>query len=240
MANPVHVLGCDLIYRLYEAGDEPVDFSLMGCTTEDEILATDQNGVQTRYGVVLRHHDPAVGLLVVIRGTRTLVEWLSDAEAILEGWAFALGTSAHHGFSAIYRTFTLKSGLPLVAKLASTPGRVTVMGHSLGGPLATYLAALARVSELVCYASPKPGDPALGAWVKAQVPNITLYANPKDIVPHLPLTITHLPPPFVNEDFEHVDFLNPLDPARVTPPISTDWEDSHNILSYRRLIAALP
>lgn len=237
MINPLHVQGCDLIARLYAAGDGPLDFSDLGFAIEDEIVATDANSVLTRYGVCLKPAATEGTVLVVIRGTRTLIEWMSDAEAVLVDCPFAAGTKVHRGFAAIYATFALKSAFPLLAYLETHPC-VVVMGHSLGGPLATYLAAQVRANELVCYASPKPGDPAFGAWVKAQVAERTLYANPKDIVPHLALTITNLLAPFVNEDFEHIDFLTPLDPASVTPPVSTDWVDAHNILNYRRLIAA--
>ena len=234
-----HVLGCDLISRLYTVGDGDLDFWDFGLGVADEILGTDTDGITRRYGALLVDSLAPGRVLVAIRGTKGAPEWESDFDALLIACPFAPGAKVHAGFNGIFVTFRLKSGLTVSQAVEKYTHRI-VMGHSLGGPLATYVAALAAADELVCYASPKPGDPGLGAWIRSRVPVRTFYANPKDIVPHAPLTITNLPPPFVNFDYEPVDYATPLNPDSVVPPVPHTWADSHAILNYRRLIAALP
>lgn len=240
--NPIYTFGCELIYRLYNTDDgAPVDFSDFSMSLHDELEAQDRDGVWRRYGALL---VDANGLLTLpIRGTKGTPEWESDFESLLTTWPFMEGAGAmsHAGFTGIFQTFRLKSGRPLLDVIRSfqAAGKVIIYGHSLGGPLATMLAALAGGCFLICYASPKPGDPVFGAWVRSRTIGRVLFANPKDVVPHVPLTITNLPPPFINEDYEHVDLLTVCDPNSVTPAVPPSWADSHAIVNYQRIISVM-
>jgi lipase (class 3) len=236
-ANPLHVLGCNVIDRVHTVTEGAIDFSDLGCQLVDEVIATDLDGVVTRYGVLLVSTDTPNRLLVFIRGTKSAIEWVSDGVAVLEACRFAPGCKTEKGFTDIYETFRLKSGRTIISVISGF-ARAVVFGHSLGGPLATYLAAQMQVAELVCYASPKPGDAAFARFVRANVPTITLYDDVPDVVPKLPFTLDD---PLDEFDFVHVlPVLTAMDPKRFTPPVSIPpgIAGAHAITTYKALLLA--
>lgn len=156
-----------------------------GLTFVDSILGTDPDGVTLSYGIIAR--DEANTVYVGIRGTETLAEWWADFHAFLVPCHFAPGCKVESGFSGIYSSFRLASGGSLKTLLAGFTQRF-VAGHSLGGPLATYLAAEIEADILVGFASPRPGDDAFGAYVRVHTGLILLYENVKDFVPGVPYT----------------------------------------------------
>ena len=250
-APALHLLGTDLQTALYAVPvGSPADFSSFGYRTIDEIWGTDKNGMDTRYGVQLVNDAAPKQLLNVVRGTKYRTEWESDVTAFLIDSTYSPGR-VHAGFEGIGKTFRLASGsaIDAVFKLFES---VVVMGHSLGGPEATRLASSYGATELICYASPKPGDQAYGAWVRSRVPRITLYENHEDRVPKLPLTIDD---PLGRFDFWQVKGTILMDARLCVPPVvipkSTnpdpikraieDLEIAHSCdQSYKPLISALP
>lgn len=191
----------------------------------------------------------AAGPICTIRGTQSpagsLVEWLDDFDAVLEQCPWApTGARWHRGFGRVYSTLKDDNGTPIAQALQAIPG-VTVHGHSLGGPLATYAAGEARAGAPVLFASPKCGDSGLrdyllSLWPPAFINNAFIffasYANANDAVPKVPITVDW---PFKLEDFQQVVPLTELAASSVTPPIAGNWNASHNLASYLRLLLAV-
>jgi hypothetical protein len=234
-ASPLHLLGCDLIARVYAGGESPLDFSDLHLRVVDEIEGTDLNGVVTRYGVLLVSTDTPDSLLVAIRGTRSAIEWVSDAMAFLRAAHWATGL-IEDGFGTIFDSFRLGSGRTL-PQACGAYGSSVVFGHSLGGPLATYVAAITGASELVCYASPKPGDAEFAAFVRSRVTTITAYDDLPDVVPTLPRTFGD---PLGRFNFQPVTAVTVLNPTTTVPPVQIPpgLAGAHAITTYRALIAA--
>jgi triacylglycerol lipase len=145
--------------------------------------------------------------VVAIRGTDGFVEWIEDAEFVPIPYAPATALPAggpaitvERGFWGIYASLRLvdPSGAalgvlaPAVGQLAGAAGPVTIVGHSLGSALATYLtldlgrAVLgARVSACL-FASPHPGNQGFAALFGHTVADYRLFNYILDIVPRVP------------------------------------------------------
>ena len=199
------------------------------------------------YGYIARSSASPGKYILAIRGTETLAEWILDAAAIPvffgpapDAGLVALGFQSIYGsFSFIDLTGTAKTLNTVVTELAATGAGIEeflVLGHSLGGALATLAAAeLAIVnpggvqSKVVIYtfASPRVGLLDFAASFNDAVPTSFRIWNTLDIVPQLP------PFPFI-----HVSGLGDtivqteqqLETLLVTPPCE------HNLTSYQWLL----
>lgn len=183
-------------------------------------------------------------VVVALRGTEGILEWVHDAEfgwvpcPILPGSGFT-----EDGFTAMYRSFRV-GGAPgpgVVAALATLPfdpkpTRLTICGHSLGGALATLLAldaaAHARFADLrlYTYASPRVGAPNFVSTFDQLVPNSIRIANRMDLVPKLPL------PPF----YAHVEAVTELNPVQFVPPrflVRPELACEHALTTYLHLMS---
>ncbi len=160
----------------------------------------------TCYGVVVQRPNNEV--VVAIRGTDGIAEWIEDAEFVFKPYAPTLplpaGTTARveQGFWGIYASLNyvdlqgvvIGSAAATIATLYKGASSIVVSGHSLGGPLATYLALdLARVDPRQtirgCYfASPHPGDDAFAAFFQETIGNYVVYNYVMDVVPRMPPT----------------------------------------------------
>lgn len=114
-----------------------------------------------------------------------------------------------------------------IAAIVGT-GTLTVTGHSLGSPLATYLAydlgiALPGQVSLRVFASPHLGDLT---FVDAVVPNHVHYAVRGDIVPQVPagLGYAHLPNTVM------------LDPTTEWVQIHMSRDCLHHVMSYAAVL----
>jgi len=142
--------------------------------------------------------------VVPIRGTGNLLEWALDGQFIPVPHPRS-GGRVEQGFYSIYDTMEFTayangafSGAPArVAQgvAAAIPeGKVTVLGHSLGSALATYLALDladtqgmdARVTTCM-FASPRPGDTPFVDYFDSKVGTYTLYNYARDAVTMVPL-----------------------------------------------------
>ncbi len=188
-------------------------------------LATDMNPVRDADMVSIGLIFQAAGtgdVVVAIRGTEGILEWVHDAEFLQVNCPFLAGAGrTDDGFTAMYNSF--RTGVSpdspgVVAALATLPiarpvGPVTICGHSLGGALATLLALDVAANSGVkdptvyTYASPRTGDPAFVNTYNRLVPKSFRIANRIDLVPKLPL------PPL----YDHVDTLVDLNPVRLLP-----------------------
>ncbi len=244
MTTPtLHILCAKLGLKGYDPSflSKPLslDLSDLNRTLVALIYGNDPGEGMIPYGFV---SDGTDGPIAWIRGTEipfgNFIEWEKDFEAVLDDCPIASGCKWHRGFGSIYLTlYVVGRGVesPLGLFLA-TLRNLTVSGHSLGGPLATYAAGAGNAKNLVLFASPRPGNSALAKWVKEQTSlyeghSIASYANLNDIVPKVPLEAM---------GFESVIPPTELSPTSVTPAIPDDWAQSHHLPNYLRLLEAVP
>jgi hypothetical protein len=192
-------------------------------------LGTDINPLRgnniVSIGLVLQ--DAGTGdVVLAVRGTEGIMEWVQDARFCLVSCPFAAGAgNTEDGFTAMYNSFRIgseaKASAPLCSALATLPfpkpvtaaTSVTVCGHSLGGALATLLALDVAVNTIFknptvyTYASPRTGDSAFSVFYNHMVPNTIRVANRMDLVPKLPS------PPL----YDHVSTPSELNPVQMLP-----------------------
>jgi hypothetical protein len=192
-------------------------------------LGTDINPLRgnniVSIGLVLQ--DTGTGdVVLAVRGTEGIMEWVQDARFCLVSCPFAAGAgNTEDGFTAMYNSFRIgsdaKTSAPLCSALATlkfpkpvtATTSVTVCGHSLGGALATLLGLDVAVNTIFknptvyTYASPRTGDSAFTAFYDHMVPNTIRVANRMDLVPKLPM------PPL----YDHVSTPSELNPVQMLP-----------------------
>jgi hypothetical protein len=213
-------------------------------------LATDMNPSraddEVSIGLVCQA-DQTGDVVIAIRGTEGILEWIHDAEFLLVPCPFLAGAGhTEDGFTAMYeslRTGAEPDSPRVVNALANLPfphpvSSVTICGHSLGGALATLLALDVAANTVFSdpavysYGSPRTGDSLFASTYNQVVTDSYRIANRLDIVPALP-------PPV---DYEHV--LNPyeLNPIRLVPPppkilVKSTLICEHSIATYLYLLS---
>ena len=175
-------------------------------------------------------------VVIAIRGTEGIQEWINDAHFLLVTCPFLAGAgNTEDGFTAMYNSLRTgdAAGSPTVVNaLATLPfpqpvSSVTICGHSLGGALVTLLALdLAANTNfknptVYSYASPRTGDPLFVSTYNQVVKNSFRIANRLDLVPKLPL------PP----DYDHVLAASGAEPDTV---VSAPAQDSGKAYLYLR------
>jgi hypothetical protein len=147
------------------------------------------------YGFLAKSKSDPTSFVAVVRGTDGLVEWLIDAEFLLVPHPSVPGVQIEQGFWSIYQTMSLTVGATTFQNaaegIAQTVGAntLTVVGHSLGSALATYLTDdLARfpgITLSAClFASPRTGDASWAARFQAR--RYQLFNYILDLVTHVP------------------------------------------------------
>ncbi|HEY3800165.1 MAG TPA: hypothetical protein VGL58_17600 [Caulobacteraceae bacterium] len=175
----------------------------------DDTIISKGNNVY--YGLVLRCHTATAPFvpgdyLVAVRGTMDTEEWFNDALALLPRNSPRGPGQVGEGFWDIYDTMTLNDlagggaqanvAPAIAAMVAARPGKVWVVGHSLGAALATYLAAdlqpalkaAAPAVEMDPYffASPKTGTGDYVANYQRTIATYSLVNYAVDVVPMVP------------------------------------------------------
>ncbi|MGQ6504526.1 lipase family protein, partial [Serratia sp. IR-2025] len=150
------------------------------------------------YGYVARNE--AGEFVAVIRGTTGIMEWIDDAKFPLKTPDAPFEGKVESGFYSIYRSMQYRptnrmETLPLTAGITGLIGDnpLTVIGHSLGSALATYLAL--ELSANTCrqhvalraFASPRPGNQAFTAYAHQTMLDYLVVNYQHDVVPRLPL-----------------------------------------------------
>ena len=117
--------------------------------------------------------------------------------------------TVENGFFSIYQTmnYTPVGGnalLPVIDGISAIVGtnKLTVLGHSLGSALASYLTLDLAVSpkfkgnlSACLFASPHPADSIFAAFFNAHVINYKVYNYSRDIVPRVPFSFGYSPLP---------------------------------------------
>jgi hypothetical protein len=186
-------------------------------TGDDSLLRKgplQSKGQTVCYGYLARHASGE--LVAAVRGTDGFVEWIEDGEFLPIPYApqIAVPAGPHPilvelGFWTLYASMELISpaGAPLgalapaIVNAAGSSGPVTVVGHSLGSALATYLtldlargSLGARVSACL-FASPHTGNQAFASLFDQSVADYRLFNYILDVVPRVPLGPDYAPLP---------------------------------------------
>lgn len=212
-------------------------------------LATDMNPERGRarvsIGLILQA-AAAGDVVIAIRGTEGIQEWVHDAEFLLVTCPFLPGAGhTEDGFTAVYMSMTtlLDPNCPRVTQSLAGLNfprpvtSLTICGHSLGGALATLLALDVAANTpfqnpgVYTYASPRTGGPQFAATYNQVVPNTNRIAGRLDLVPKLPL------PPL----YEHVLGLFEINSIQLgIPPkilVKPDLVCLHILTSYLYLLS---
>src|SRR5262249_53181364 len=152
-------------------------------------LATDMNPSRADDEVsigLICQKDQTGDVVIAIRGTEGILEWVHDAEFFLVPCPFLAGAGrTEDGFTDMYeslRTGAEPDSPTVVNALAKLPfphpvSSVTICGHSLGGALATLLAldvgANTGFSDpaVYTYGSPRTGDSLFASTYNQVVSN---------------------------------------------------------------------
>jgi hypothetical protein len=146
-------------------------------------------------------------VLVAIRGTWFVVEWLLDLDAPMVKFVPRLGNETgitdagyvEEGFNSVFTTMTFTDAnnqpvdvLAYLKQACADPAvKVDFVAHSLGGAITALLAAtvgyfapaVAAASTVTTFAAPAPGDDGFGSFYTTNAPNTYRIWNGLDPVP---------------------------------------------------------
>jgi alpha-beta hydrolase superfamily lysophospholipase len=185
------------------------------------------------YGWLLRKGSFYV---IAIRGTGDPMEWWIDALWMLRR-AHPYAGRVETGFWSVYESLKL-NGTAIATALQHFTWEqpLTVVGHSLGAALSTYLTFdLAKAFgkdkvQGVFIASPHPGDKTFAKAFGEMAPQHIMYRNVRDIVPRVPLSI-----PFI-ADYSAVPNVQKLSANKAGLEITGGFAAQHHVLTYFALM----
>lgn len=184
------------------------------------------------YGYMVQSVLNPASYLVAIRGTATMAEWVEDAEFTLTSHPVVGQVEA--GFWSIYASMQycpiVGAGLPAAQGLTQAIGKghLTIVGHSLGAALATYLAFDMPPDqiEMAVFASPRTGNAPFTAAFHARVKNYNVWNYLLDAVPHVPMGLDYAPLPAVTV----------ITPDNAQARIRLSLLCAHHLLSYSNML----
>jgi len=192
------------------------NWTVVGFITATDALADAQSlGLGTRfyYGFLACSNADNGQYVAVIRGTANASEWIEDVEFVPMPAPATMAGTVENGFFSIYSSMRYAplgaaGDQPVVPGIAAAVGasRLTVLGHSLGSALATYLALDLTVSNNLqmplsacMFASPHTGDAAFVQLFDQKVASYRVYNYSRDIVPKVPFMFDYSPLPKADE-----------------------------------------
>lgn len=227
------------------------DWELVGYLTARNALLGLQiigAGHYEYYGFLAVSRKDPMQYVAVVRGTRLPIEWLENLHGALLPILGPRKGLVEHGFWSIYDSMrynrTKILNLPAPGGIATTVpvgATVTVIGHSLGAALGTYLMVdLARVANgrfdvLGClFASPRPGDGRFAQEADQIVGhgNYVIYNYMRDIVPHVPPGLAF------GLGFQHLPGATWITAETAQATVTNDVGCNHEALSYAALLDA--
>jgi hypothetical protein len=157
--------------------------------TDITIFETPGAGLEGTYGFVGRTNE---SILVAFRGSKTIENWILDAEFTQTNYTPVPNALVHVGFYAAYIQVSgtvTPAVKALQAKYPDLP--VISTGHSLGGALSVLNAAgLVQAGvknvEIWNFGQPRVGNAVFAKYINGIVSTIYRVVNMGDIVPHLP------------------------------------------------------
>jgi len=167
---------------------------------DSRMLVDIERGNGNPWAYVYQNNMDPNDLLIAIRGTESIMEWIKDFEVNKVSFVSFSGqrknVKVENGFFSIYKNIRAE----LFAILQHhKPSRLRISGHSLGGALATLLTYDIALSApkikpiLFTYGNPHTGDQNfVNAIKQISIKNavrLTFVVNIKDIIPKLPPTL---------------------------------------------------
>jgi predicted lipase len=218
-------------YDLFAANDPPDFVPPAGYQLVSKIYADDLTDNLPDYMVFGFVAQAGADVVVAIRGTQGVFEWLMDAHFLPVPFPFLAAGSTEQGFTSFYST--LRTG-PNVAQprvidalralvAGGSVKTLRITGHSLGAALATLLAidvagnGVFPGPTVYTFASPRVGDKVFAGTYDGLVPNSWRIANLNDIVPHLPPALAG----YIHVDAEY--------------PINSDDNSKHTVPCWHAL-----
>jgi triacylglycerol lipase len=147
-----------------------------------------------RFGFVVRE-KATKAIIVSIRGTQTPGEWVKNFTAIPNPFNEVPGFGlVHLGFERLWRAvrqsvFDALDGVP-------ASSRITMLGHSLGGAMATLGTVDVRKNlnrlkvDLCTFGGPRVGKIRFRGNFNKLIDRCFRVTEPRDIVPHVPSLVT--------------------------------------------------
>jgi len=221
-------------YDLYTANDPasftpPGGYSLVSKIYADD-LTTDVPDYKV-FGFIARSGPDVI---VAIRGTENVLEWIVDSLFRLVPFPYVSAGRTEQGFTDFYSSFRTganNTGSRVLDALRAltadgTVKTLRIAGHSLGSALATLLAidvagnGVFASPTVYTFASPRVGDKVFAGTYDSLISDSWRIANLMDIV-------TQLPPSFAG--YVHVDAEVPINSDDRTKHTVTCW---HALLTY--------
>lgn len=217
-------------YDLYTMGDQanfapPDGYKLVSKIYADEITVEQED--YRVFGYIAQLGSDVV---VAIRGTEQIMEWIRDFEFSLTKFPYADGRT-EEGFTDFYtslrvgRSSTEKRVVDKLREIikGGTVKTLTITGHSLGSALATLLAldvaanGVFAAPVVYTFASPAVGDKVFAGTYDRHIETSWRIANLNDVVPCLPPRLA---------GYVHVD---------AELPINSDDQSKHSVSCWHQL-----
>jgi len=209
-------------------------------TLEDQFYSDQRfSGENTEAGELLPIGFVATAggrIYVVFRGTKTISEWISNAQFAQVDYTYvADGGMTHRGFTDLYASIEGDVVASITAAKAQFPNATILLtGHSLGGALAILAGPdleerTGYVPVLYNFGAPRVGDPTFSQRFEGLVETSWRTVNTNDLVPKLPPTAV---PGFegnrpVTYSYDHVHSAR-----TITFGDSADVPGSHSLCNY--------
>ena len=209
-------------------------------------LATDSYKARRELIVSIGYvaQDEAGNVVIAIRGTRGIHEWLNDLHYHAVSCPFLPDAGCtEDGFTEVYMSLRVdaehgakrlrQSVADLVFPLPVKS--LTLCGHSLGAALATLLALDLAVNTefkdltLYNFASPRTGDERFAQVFNRLVPNTYRVVNPMDLVTEVPRTLLSR-----HTKYQHVESTTVLVPHH---GVKQHLLCMHHLSTYAHLMA---
>ncbi|KAH0497946.1 hypothetical protein TgHK011_005227 [Trichoderma gracile] len=143
-------------------------------------------------------------IILAVRGTKNIRNFVTDIAFAFEDCAFAPGCQVHDGFSKAWDEIADAATAAVTQAAAANPSfGIVATGHSLGGAVATLGATVLRGQgfpiDIYTYGSPRVGNDVFANFVTSQPGAEFRVTHVDDPVPRLPpiiLDYRHVSPEF--------------------------------------------
>ncbi|GAB2275438.1 hypothetical protein Dimus_010195 [Dionaea muscipula] len=145
-------------------------------------------------------------IIIAFRGTQehSIQNWVEDLywKQLDLNYPNMPDAMVHHGFYYAYHNTTLRPGVTSAVKKAKElygDLKIIVVGHSMGGAMASFCALDLKVHhdaknvQVMTFGQPRIGNAALASYYSELVPDTIRITNDHDVVPHLPPYYSYFP-----------------------------------------------